>query len=102
MERKHKHIFNVTRSLIFQSNIPESCWSVVVIHDVHLINKVLAILRRKSLYEVFYNKLPKLCYLRVFGYLCFACTIERNISKLDQRVKTNVSSLDTKVAPKVI
>ena len=88
VERKHQHIFNVTRSLIFQSKIPEIYWSFAVIHVVHLINRIPSIvLGKKSLYELVYKELPDLQNLKVFGSLCFACTIERNRSKRDLRLK---------------
>jgi len=37
-ERKHQHVLKVTRSIMFQSNLPSAFWSFVVVHVVHLIN----------------------------------------------------------------
>jgi len=55
IERKHQHVLNVTRSLLFQSSLPKCYWSYVVNHVVHLINKMpSAILKNKSPYEMLY------------------------------------------------
>ena len=55
---------------------------------MHLINRVpSAYLGKKSHYELFYDKLLELHDISVFGYLCFACTIERNKSKPDPRAR---------------
>lgn len=40
VERKHLHILNVTRSLLFQSHLPKIFWSYAVKHAVHIINRL--------------------------------------------------------------
>jgi len=85
---KETLILNVTRSLLFHSKIHENFWSFVVIHFVHLINKIpYVVIRRKSPYELVYKELPDLCNLRFFDSFCFVSSIERNRSKLDPRDK---------------
>ena len=41
VERKHQHILNVARSLLFQANLCEQFWCFVVKHVVYLINRIL-------------------------------------------------------------
>ena len=48
VERKHQHILNVTRSLLFQSNLPTAFWSYVVIYATHLIKRNTYCSSRKS------------------------------------------------------
>jgi len=48
VERKHQHILNVARALLFQSKLPNFFGSYVVIHAVFLINRVPTPLLRKT------------------------------------------------------
>jgi len=88
VERKHQHLLNVTRSLLFQSNLPKCYWSYVVNHVVHLINTMPStILKDKSPYEMLYQKPPTYLDLKTFGCLSFASTSDVNRSKLDPRAR---------------
>ena len=86
MERKHQHILNVARSLLFQSKLPKCYWYYAVNHAVHLINKIpSAVLKNKSPYEIL-NKNPRTYLsLKAFGCLCFASTSDVNKNRLDPR-----------------
>ena len=86
VERKHQHILNITRCLIFQSRLPKAFWCYVVLHSVFLINRLpSSIIHNKSPYELLYNTAPCLSDIKVFGCLCFASTLEQNRHKLDPR-----------------
>jgi hypothetical protein len=41
VERKHQHILNVARELLYTSKLPNIFWSYVVLHAAFLINRVL-------------------------------------------------------------
>lgn len=88
VERRHQHILNVSRALMFQSKLPKKFWSYVVLHVVYLINRISTkILNNKSSYEVLYNEVPDLSTLKVFGCLSYASTLLVNRYKFDPRVK---------------
>jgi len=88
VERKHQHILNVTRCLMFQSKLPKLFWSYAIMHVVHLINIVSStIISNKCPYEKLYSTAPDISNLRIFGCLCFASTPENNKNKLDPRAK---------------
>ena len=88
MERKHQHILNVTRSLLFQSNMPKAYWCYAAAHAIHIINRLpTVVLNNKCPYEVLYEKPPTFLNLRVFGALCFASTLDSNRTKLDPRAR---------------
>ena len=88
VERKHQHILNVARALLFQSNLPKPFWSYSVVHAVFLINRVpTPILQNCSPYELLYESKPDLSTLKTFGGLCFASTLTASRTKFDHRSK---------------
>ena len=88
VERRHQHILNVSRALMFQSKLPKKYWSYAVLHAVYLINKIpTKILNNKSSYEVLYGEVPDLSNFKVFGCLSYASTLPVNRHKFDSRAK---------------
>lgn len=76
IERKHRHILNVARSLLFQSRIPLHFWGECVLMAVYLINQLpLPILSIKSPFQILYNRPPSLDNLKVFGCQCYATVV---------------------------
>ncbi|KAJ0471759.1 putative RNA-directed DNA polymerase [Helianthus annuus] len=110
VERKHRHLLNVTRALFFQSNLPVRFWHECVLTAAYLINRTpSSVLSGKTPYELLYNFSPFLNHLKVFGCLCF-CTSLNVSDKLSSRAEKCVFigysyekkgyklySLDTKV-----
>jgi Integrase core domain len=71
-ERKNRHILEVTRSLLFQTNVPKQYWSEAVLTAVHLINRLpTPVLDDKSPLEVLSKTKITLDHLRIFGCICF-------------------------------
>nr|GEW51887.1 ribonuclease H-like domain-containing protein [Tanacetum cinerariifolium] len=84
-ERKHRHLLNVARSLMFQGELPLSLWSECIMTAVYLINKTRSsMLSDKSPYFCVYGHDPSLSYLKVFGCLCYA-TVLNNHDKFSNR-----------------
>lgn len=56
VERKHRHLVNVTRALLFQSHLAKSFWSFAVSHSVHIINRLPSlVLKHKTPFELLHN-----------------------------------------------
>ena len=70
LERKHRHLLNVTRAVMFQASLPVEFWSYCPLAAGYLINRTpTAVLKGNMLYEILYNKPPPMQHLKVFGCL---------------------------------
>lgn len=86
VERKHRYILNVARSLLFVGNLPIRFWGEVILTASHLINKTpSSVLDNISPYEFLYGTKPSYEHLRVFGSLCFVYYKSRNNDKFGSR-----------------
>lgn len=84
VERRHQHILNISRALMFQSGLPKKYWSYSVLHVVFLMNCIPTnLLNNKSSYEVMHGSVPDLSLLKVFGCLSYASTLPNNRHKFD-------------------
>ncbi|XP_071693195.1 uncharacterized protein [Rutidosis leptorrhynchoides] len=85
VERKHRHLLNVARAIMFQGGIPLRFWDECILTAVYLINKTpTSLLNGKCPFEIIYNRVPNLSHLRVFGCLAFS-TILNNSDKFAER-----------------
>ncbi|CAA7057520.1 unnamed protein product [Microthlaspi erraticum] len=86
MERKHRHILNVSRSIMFQAHLPIQFWGECVLAEAHLINRTpLTLLNGKTQYELLYNEPLPFSKLKVFGCLCYAHNVSRDKDKFGER-----------------
>lgn len=75
VERKYRHLLEVSRALLFQSELPVSYWGECVLTATYLIDKILSsILNNTSSFEKLQGFAPSYDHLRSFGFLCFSTT----------------------------
>ena len=68
VKRKHIHVLNVGRALLFQAHLQIKFWGHCVLAATHLINRTPSkLLRGKSPYEILYGKPPSCDHLKVLA-----------------------------------
>ena len=68
VERKQKHILEVSRALRFQARLPLAFWGDCVLATVHIINRLASIvLKNKTPFEILLKDKLAYYHLRVFG-----------------------------------
>ena len=88
VERKHQHLLNVARALLFQSKLPKLFWSYAVLHATFLINRIpTPLLKDQSPHELLFSSKPDLLILKPFGCLCYASTLVAGRHKFDTRAR---------------
>ena len=88
VERKYQQILNITRALMFQSNLPKHFWNFAISHAVHILNRLPSkSLLTKTPFEALHNRHLDFSMLRIFGCECFVSTLSAHRTKLDPRAK---------------
>ncbi|XP_074293195.1 uncharacterized protein LOC141620152 [Silene latifolia] len=88
VERKHRHILEKARTLLFHANLPKYFWGECVMTAAFLINRTpTKLLNNRTLYEVLYGEKPVLDNVRVFGCLAYAHNKDKPKDKFNERGK---------------
>lgn len=86
VERKHRHVLEVARALMFQSGLHLSFWGESVLTAAFIINRLpSSILNNKCPYELLYNKPVDYNQIKAFGCLAFAMNPVHTTDKFKPR-----------------
>ncbi|CAA7055108.1 unnamed protein product [Microthlaspi erraticum] len=84
VERKHRHILYVARSLLFQSHLPVKFWGEAILTAAYLINRT-AIHNGRTPSEILHGAKPDYNQLKVFGSACYTHRASRDKDKFGER-----------------
>ncbi|KAL0435616.1 UNVERIFIED_CONTAM: Retrovirus-related Pol polyprotein from transposon RE1 [Sesamum radiatum] len=86
VERKHRHLLNVARAILFHASLPLKFWGDSILTATFLINRTpTQLLNWKTPYELLYGTQPAYDLLKVFGSLCYATNISPQKTKFQSR-----------------
>ncbi|KAL8126916.1 hypothetical protein AgCh_014006 [Apium graveolens] len=86
VERKHRTLLNVARSLRFHSSVPINFWGDCLLTACYVLNKTpSSLLGGLTPYEILHKTALDFLELRVFGSLCFATVVPHPTEKFAPR-----------------
>ncbi|XP_074284145.1 uncharacterized protein LOC141608700 [Silene latifolia] len=86
VERKHRHILNVARALLFQGQLPKKFWGECVLTAAYLINRTPSkLLGHKTPYEILFGVSPSYQNMRIFGCICYTYNQQSRGDKFEPR-----------------
>ncbi|CAN1216395.1 Retrovirus-related Pol polyprotein from transposon RE1 [Linum perenne] len=86
VERKHRHILDLTRAILIQSQVPPQFWVEAIRTVVYLVNRQpTLVLNNLSPFEVLFSRPPDYSRLRVFGCTCFVLLPKKDRTKLSPK-----------------
>ena len=83
-ERFNRTLVEMARCLLIDSKLPKRYWVRAVATAAHIRNLV-STGRKKSPYELMYNRIPNVRYLKVFGCSAFVLKRKAKLSKLEPK-----------------
>lgn len=89
--RKHQHLLNAGRALLYQSKLPKTFLSYAISYVSFVINKVnTPLINHRPPYQLICHTLLDINQIKVFGFLCYASPLVNHSTKLDGRARKSV------------
>ncbi|CAL1391749.1 unnamed protein product [Linum trigynum] len=91
VERKHRHLLDTARSLMFHANLSVRFWGECVLTAAYLINRLpLVPLSQKTPFEILLGRVPAYTHIRSFGCLVYAKDTHYTLDKFAERGRAGV------------
>ena len=86
-ERMNRTLLDKTRAMLHQNNVPKKLWGEAVYVSAYVTNRSPSriLRRRKTSFELWFNKKPDLSNLKVFGCVGYTQIPQQKRKKLDSR-----------------
>lgn len=86
VERKHRHLLETYRALLFQSGLPIQFWGECLSIAIFLIYRFPSrVLNGNTFFSIIHGHSPDYSGLRSFGCLCYASTLSQHRAKFEPR-----------------
>jgi len=86
VERKHRHLLEISRALRFHAHLPLKFWGDCVLTATYIINRLpTKVLQNVTPYEKLLKKTPSYNHMKVFGCLAFASNPSKTGDKFQPR-----------------
>ncbi|CAN1221479.1 Retrovirus-related Pol polyprotein from transposon TNT 1-94 [Linum grandiflorum] len=86
VERKHRHVLDMTRAILLQSRVPAPFWVEAIRTVTYLVNRQpTPTLGNISPFEILYSRRPDYSRLRVFGCTCYVLLPKKDRTKLSAK-----------------
>lgn len=86
-ERKNRTLMEATRCMLIDSKLDKRFWGEAVRTANYLQNRLPTNITSKSPYELWFNKVPNLAHIRIFGSMAYAAIPKEKRQKLDDKAK---------------
>ncbi|KAJ0487829.1 putative RNA-directed DNA polymerase [Helianthus annuus] len=91
VERKHRHLLDTARTLMFEANLPKRFWGECVLTAAYIINRLPSkVIKDNTPYELVRGDKPNYDHMRVLGCLVYYRSIETNGDKFEIRGRPGV------------
>ncbi|KAJ0534271.1 putative RNA-directed DNA polymerase [Helianthus annuus] len=91
VERKHRHLLETTRALMFQASLPKKFWGECVLAASYIINCLPSkVTSNKTPYEIMFREKPDYSRMRILGCLAYYWSTETNGDKFEFRGRPGV------------
>ena len=85
VERKNRTLCEMARTMLDEHRTPRKYWAEAVNTACHVSNRIfLRAFKKKTCYELFHGRTPKVSHFRVFGCKCFILK-KGNLDKFESR-----------------